>query len=210
VRISLAVCDLVLVSWAVAPEAARRDLPRGLEPALDDDGRAVVSLVGFRNAAVRLAGVPAPGFSQLNLRTYVHHGDDAGIHLLSLRVTPGGLGGALLGVPVRPARIRVRPGAVSAPGLGVSLRYRVGETLARVPEVGGVRLGAQRTAFVESAGLRAIATDHEPFAWRAAELTAAPRVDAVLALGFDVGEPDSVLAAPRTAFRFDLPPKAIP
>lgn len=205
-RLSLAVCDLLLVSWAVSPDEVRRDLHPALDPALDDEGRALVSLVAFRNAAVRVGRVAAPGFSQLNLRTYVVHDGTPGIHLLAIRVTPGGLAGALVGVPVRPARIRVRDGLVAAPGLGVSLRYRRLGALERPPEVGGVRVGAQGTAFLESAGLRAIPAEHEPFAWESAELIAPPRVDALLALGFDVGEPTSVLAAARTAFSFDLPP----
>jgi hypothetical protein len=197
--------DLVLASWLVPAALPARDLPAGVEPALTEDGRAVVSLVAFRAEAVRLDGRRVPSFAQLNVRTYVRRAEETGIFLLSLRVTPPGLGGIAFGVPVRPARIRVREGTVQAPGLGYSLRYRRVPGSPEVPVVDEEPIGSQAGAFLVSAGLRRIVAEHDPFAWEPVELTAPARFDPVLALGLDVGPPDSLLYAGRTGFRAELP-----
>jgi uncharacterized protein YqjF (DUF2071 family) len=209
VRLSLTACDLVVLSWAVSPGAVRRELPPALEPALDPDGRAVVSLAAFRNTEVRVSGRQVPGFCQLNLRTYVERRGATEILLLSVRVSLGGIVGALFGVPVRPARLRVREGSVAAPGLGVSFEYERLAPVGAVPDVGGAPIGSQASALALTAGIRRIDAAHDPFAWEAAELVAPPRVDPVLALGFDLAWPDSVLYAARTAFRVELPPKSV-
>jgi hypothetical protein len=195
--------DLLLASWWVSPERVARGLPRALEPALAD-GRALVSIATLRCEDVRLGSRRAPSFSQLSVRTYVVRDGEPGVFFLSLRVTPPGLGGVLFGAPFRPASIRVREGLAEARGLGVSFAYRAGG-LPSVPFVDEVALGSHQTGYVVSAGLRRLAAGHEPFAWEAAELTAEPRLDPVLALGFDVKEPDSLLYARSTCFRADLP-----
>jgi uncharacterized protein YqjF (DUF2071 family) len=208
-RISLTVSDFLLVSWGVPSEGVRRDLPAGVEPALDADGRALVSLAAFRNEEVRAAGLAVPAFTQLNLRTYVSHRGEPGVLLLTVRAGLPGALAAVLGVPVRPARLRVEKSAVEAPGLGVSLRYRTTRAATAVPTLDGIAVGAQRTVYLVAAGLRMIETTHERFAWETAEPTAPWRYDPVLALGFDVGRPDSVLYARRAGFRFELPARKL-
>lgn len=207
--VSLTAADLLVVTWAVPPAAARRDLPAGVELALTEEGAALVSLVGFRARDVRLGGRPVPGWTQLAVRTYVRHADEDGVFFFLQRAGLLGLGGVLFGVPVRPARIRVSAGVLDAPGLGVAVRYRRSAERADAPVAGGMPIGAQQVAFYVSAGLRRLASPHVPFAWQAAELVEPPRVDPVLALGFDAGEPVSVLAVERGGFRFELPAAAV-
>jgi len=65
--------DLAMLNYAVDPALLQRFVPRGTE--LDTfDGRAFVSLVGFRFMNTRVLGVPVPGhrdFEEVNLRIYV-------------------------------------------------------------------------------------------------------------------------------------------
>ena len=71
--------DLAMLNYAVDPAMLQPFVPRGTE--LDTfDGRAFVSLVGFRFVNTRVLGVPVPGhrtFEEVNLRIYVrretHH-----------------------------------------------------------------------------------------------------------------------------------------
>jgi uncharacterized protein YqjF (DUF2071 family) len=208
-RVSLAARDLVVVTWAVPPAAARRDLPQDVELALTDDGLALVSLVGFAASEVSVGVRRVPGWSQLAVRTYVSHAGEDGIFFLVQRVTPVGLAGSLLGLPLRPARIRASAGKLDAPGLGVSVRYETRREAADVPRAGGIPIGAQQVAFYVSAGLRRLPSSHEPTPWMAAELTEPPRADPVLALGFDPADPVSVLAAESARFRFELPARRV-
>jgi hypothetical protein len=204
-RVSLTARDLVLVTWAVSPATARRDLPAGVELAHAESGEALVSLVAFRAAEVRAGSRRTPGWTQLAVRTYVRHAGEDGVFFFLQRVTLPGLGGVLFGTPVRPARIRVSDGRAVAGGLGVALRYRRTGGAADVPLAGGVPIGAQQVAFYVSAGLRRLPSPHAPPTWEPAELVDPPRTDPVLALGFDAGDPISVLAAASTRFSFDLP-----
>jgi uncharacterized protein YqjF (DUF2071 family) len=208
-HVSLAARDLVVVTWAVPPAAARRDLPAGVELALTDDGLALVSLVGFSATEVSAGARRIPGWSQLAVRTYVRHDGEDGVFFLVQRVTLVGLAGSLLGLPLRPARIRPSAGRLDAPGLGVSVRYETRGEAAEVPRTGDLPIGAQQVAFYVSAGLRRLPSSHEPTPWVAAELTEPPRVDPVLALGFDPADPISVLAAESARFRFELPARRV-
>lgn len=208
-QVSLTVRDLVVVTWAVPPSAARRDVPASVELALTDDGDALVSLVAYRADDVRLGGRRVPGFRQLAVRTYARSGDEDGAFFLVQRVTLPGLGGIVFGTPVRPARIRVEDGRVRAPGLGASVLYRRLGRVADPPVAGGVPIGSQQVAFFVSAGLRRLPSAHEPYAWEAAELLEPPRVDPVLALGFKIAEPVSVLAARSAGFRLELPARHV-
>ncbi|MGE5601557.1 MAG: YqjF family protein [Nitrososphaerales archaeon] len=65
---------LLLVNYAAPAELLARHLPKGVELDLDE-GRALVSLVGFRFLRTRLLGrIPVPfhtNFDELNLRFYV-------------------------------------------------------------------------------------------------------------------------------------------
>jgi Uncharacterized conserved protein (COG2071) len=201
--------DLVLASWLVPFEAADRTVPRGLELVAAGEERALVSIAAFRNADVRWNGHRAPGFSQLNVRTYVMRDGEPAVYFLSMRVTALGLGGIFVGAPFRSASIDVREGGVAAKGLGVSLRYRPCTDPPDLPMVGEMPLGGHDTGYFMAAGLRRIATEHEPFRWVPLELTAAPRIDPLLALGFDVREPDSLLYAEATRFQLTLPPEKV-
>jgi uncharacterized protein YqjF (DUF2071 family) len=70
----------------VDPAVVEPHLPEGLE--VDTyDGDAYLSVVPFVNAAVRPAALPKRAgltLPELNLRTYVTHGDDAGVYFFSL------------------------------------------------------------------------------------------------------------------------------
>ncbi|HET7041437.1 MAG TPA: DUF2071 domain-containing protein [Gemmatimonadales bacterium] len=65
--------DLLIVNYEVAPDRLRPFVPAGT--ALDlFEGKALVSLVGFRFLHTRVRGVPVPGhtdFEEMNLRFYV-------------------------------------------------------------------------------------------------------------------------------------------
>ena len=64
---------LVMLSWEVAPELLRPRVPAGTTLDLWQ-GRALVSVVGFRFLRTRVLGVPIPGhrdFDEVNLRFYV-------------------------------------------------------------------------------------------------------------------------------------------
>jgi uncharacterized protein YqjF (DUF2071 family) len=208
-RLETIVRDLLVATWHLPAERVTGALPPGVEPALADDGRALVSLVGLRNTSVRLGGYVAPSFSQLNVRTYVTSGGEPALFLLAVRVTAAGLGGIAFGLPVRPAHISVRTGSVSARGSGVGLRYRTIGGAQRIPEAGGTPLGAHDVAVFVAAGLRRLVSSHEPLAWEEAELLEPPLVEPVAALGFDVGEPDSLLYAAATRFSLELPPERL-
>lgn len=204
-QLAVSIRNLVVVSWEVDPERVRIDLPPGLSPALAEDGGGLVSLAAFVNEDVRLGDAPAPSFAQLNVRTYVSGDRGPGAFVLSFRVTPPGMGGAAFGAPYRPARIRVREGSVSARGLGVSLGYRrTGE-----PSDPPFRTGPDATheiGYFEAAGTRRLHAEHDPVAWERVELAGELRVDPVLALGFDLGEPLSAVFADGVSARFELPP----
>ena len=127
-RLQMTVRDLLVATWRVPAAGVARTLPAGLEPSLDEDGKALVSLVGLRNADVRAGGWRAPSFSQLGVRTYVTLAGAPAIFLLAIRVSLAGIGGVVFGMPLRPIRLRVRAGSVVAKGAGVRLRYRaIGE-----------------------------------------------------------------------------------
>jgi uncharacterized protein YqjF (DUF2071 family) len=201
--------DLLLASWELPVGLAASGLPPGLEPALLPSGAALVSVAIARHQGVRAGPLRVPGFSQATVRTYVNGPVGLGICFLSIRVGLAGLGAALWGLPVRPARIHVENGVAEAPGVGFSFRYRRQETTAKVPTFEGIPVGDQTTAYVVSAGLRYMEVEHPSFQWDQVELVATPRFDPVLALGFDVKEPDSVLYASSTGFRFRLPAEKV-
>jgi uncharacterized protein DUF2071 len=194
---------LLLASWPVDPDAVGRALPPVLEPA-EIDGESLVSLVGFRSVGGRVGALPVPPFSQLNARVYVQHGGEPAVFFLRSLVTAGGLGGFLLGAPYRLAWIRVRPGELSVPGVGVRLRYEIGQAEA-TPGL----LGRHEVGIFEERGLRAFRVRRGPAEWRHAELVEPPRLDLVAALGFDVqGEPRLVYS-PEASFEADVPPRRI-
>jgi uncharacterized protein YqjF (DUF2071 family) len=209
VLLTTTVRNLLLATWAVPPAHLRHSLPAGVEPDLDDDGSALVSLAAARAGAVRVDGFPVPGFGHLAVRTYVRLDGKPSLFLLALRVTTAGLPGAFYGIPVRPARIRVRTGAVVAPGLGAELRYRVGAAVQHLPTAGGVPLGSHVDAGFLSAGVRSFHASHAAPAWQEAALVAPPRLEPLIALGFDAREPDSLLYAESVQFGLTLPTEKV-
>jgi hypothetical protein len=79
--------DLLFAHWPMDPEALRPFIPPGLE--LDTfDGRAYLGIVPFLMEDVGPRFLPAPpvagAFPELNVRTYVRHGDRGGVWFLSL------------------------------------------------------------------------------------------------------------------------------
>ena len=194
--------DLLLASWEAEPDQVRALLPPGMAPA-PVDGRHLVTIAGLRWTRGRLGRMPLLPFSQLNVRAYARHGEETGVFFTALRVTPPGLGGALLGFPVRPARLRVRPDLVEAPGLGVRIAFdRRGP--AEASELGHHELG-----LFEAAGTRAFRIRRGAVAWERAEPLGLVRADPLLALGFELGRPPSLLYAERTSFEVELPPERL-
>ena len=196
---------LLLASWETDAQRVARVLPAGLRPATVE-GRHLVTVAAMRWAGARLGGLPLPPFSQLNVRLYVRpaNGSETAVFFRIIRVTPLGLGGALLGVPVRPARLRVREGLVEAQGLGLRLDYE-----RRGPTDPG-DLARHELGLFEAAGVRGFRVIRGAASWERAELTVPARVDPVLALGFEAGEPASVFYAGGASFEAELPARALP
>lgn len=189
--------DLLIASWDTELEPLRAALPDDVEP-LALDGRFRVSLVAFHVTGGRLGKLPLLPFSQLNARTYVSWKDEPAVFFLGSRVTAGGLPGRLLGAPYRQARLRVREGLLHAPGLGVSLRFRVGA----MADPGS--LGRHELGLVEDDGLRGLRIRRGEAEWRRGEISEPARADFLVALGLEPrGEPELVCTA-RTAFETTL------
>lgn len=79
--------DLLFAHWPVPPEVVRPHIPPGLT--LETfDGAAWVGVVPFHMRGIRLRGglplVGAHAFAELNVRTYVRHGEHAGVWFFSL------------------------------------------------------------------------------------------------------------------------------
>jgi uncharacterized protein DUF2071 len=203
VRLHLDLRHLLLASWPVDPLAAVQALPPGVEPA-EVDGESIVSLVTFRCVGGRVGLLPVLPFSQLNVRLYVEHKAEPAVFFLRSLVTAAGLGGFLLGAPYKLAWVRVRPGDVSAPGLGVRLRYRIGHAEATPGLLGRHELG-----IFEERGLRAFRVQRGPAEWRHAELLEAPRLDLLAALGLDVAGDPSLVYAAEASFDTEVPPKRL-
>ncbi|MGH3058784.1 MAG: DUF2071 domain-containing protein [Gaiellaceae bacterium] len=192
--------DLLLASWEADAEEVRALLPPALVPA-QVDGRHLVTIAALRWTRGRLAGLPVLPFSQLNVRVYARHGDETGVFFAALRVTPPGLGGALFGFPVRPARLRVRPQRVEAPGLGVRIAFE------RSGPAEPSELGHHELGLFEAAGTRAFRIRRGEIDWERAEPTELARADPLLALGFGLERPPTLLYAERASFEVELPPR---
>jgi hypothetical protein len=192
-RIRLDVENLLIASWETSREAVGHVAPPGIEPA-EVEGRHVVSVVSFRVRRGRVGRSPVLPFSQLNVRTYVTWKDESAVLFLASRVTPGGLPGLLFGAPYRSARLRVKPGRLSATGLGVDIRYRPGG-----PADPG-ELGRHELGIFESGDLKAIRIRRGPAEWQSAELASPATAQVLLGYGFSpVGEPQLAYTA-KTSF----------
>ena len=82
--------DLAFLHWPVPPSLVAPLIPRGLT--VDEyDGQAWIAVVPFWMSGVTMRGVPPlPGlssFPELNVRTYVRHGDRPGVWFFSLDAT---------------------------------------------------------------------------------------------------------------------------
>jgi Uncharacterized conserved protein (COG2071) len=194
--------DLVLASWETDAERVARVLPAGLEPATVD-GRHLVTVAALRWTGGRLGFLPVPPFSQVNVRVYARHRDETAVVFLALRVSLLGMGGALLGFPVRPVRARVREGVVAARGFGVELNY---EPAGPAPPS---ELGAHELGLFQAAGLRGFRVRRGETSWQSAEPVGTVRADPLLALGFELDGPPELRYAAAASFEAELPPKRI-
>jgi Uncharacterized conserved protein (COG2071) len=170
VRVSFRTRDLVVVSWPIAREDAERLLPPGLEPS-PVDGRYLISVAAMRHEG-------ALRYGQINIRTYVEHEGEQAVYFLVTRVTLPGLVGAVMGAPFAPSRIDVAPGRVDAPGLGISLRYVIGEETDAGP-MGGHTLGIYGRSRIKTFRIR-----RGPADWRRGDLHELLRVDPLVVYGF--------------------------
>jgi Uncharacterized conserved protein (COG2071) len=123
----VALSPVAVVTWAVERPP---ELPRPLRPVLLD-GRALVSLVAFRNRGLRPVGAPGPGlsFAQANLRTYARSPAGGAVVFLAALVRSrraAALG--LFGAPYRYARLTVlqHGGDIEVRGDGLDLRVSAG------------------------------------------------------------------------------------
>ena len=197
-RIRLDVQNLLLASWETGREAVERVAPPGAEPA-EVDGRYLVSVVCFHVRRGRAGHSPVLPFSQLNVRTYVTWKGEPAVLFLASRVTLAGLPGLLFGAPYRSARLRVKPGQIRAPGLGVELRYRTGG-----PSDPG-DLGRHELGIFESGGLKAVRIERGPAEWHSADLVAPATAHLLLGYGFvPSGEPQLVYTR-ETSFQTEPP-----
>ena len=201
-QLTLRVRDLLLASWEADPERIVRALPPGLAPA-PVEGRHLVTIAALRYTGGRLGRLPVVPFSQLNVRAYVEHEGEPAVVFLLARVTLPGMAAALLGAPYRPARLRVAPGRAEAPGLGVSIAYEPRGPHDPSP------LAAHELGLYEAAGLRSFRIRRGPAVWQRADPVGAVRADPLVALGFDVSAPPSLLYAAKAAFEAQVPPQRI-
>ena len=167
------------------------------------DGRHLVTLAALRWEGGRLGALPIPRFSQVNVRVYARHGEETAVVFLALRVTTFGMGGAFLGLPVRPVRARVREGEVEAKGFGVSLRYE------RRGPAGPSELGAHELGMFEAAGVRAFRIRRGEATWERGEAVGEVRADPLVALGFPIEGPPEIRYVARTSFEVELPPRRL-
>lgn len=192
----------MIASWETSRESVRNVLPAGLEPT-EVDGRLLVSIVAFHVQGGRLGRLPILPFAQLNVRTYVNWRKEPAVFFLGTRVTTGGLPGRALGAPYRQARVRVKEGSVRAAGLGVSIQFRVAGPADPGP------LGRHELGLFENDGLRAVRIHRGDAHWRRANAVEPPRVDFLVALGFEPrGEPELLYAA-HASFETKVPPERV-
>ncbi len=201
-HLSLSVRELVIASWPVRREEIARAVYPGLEPA-EVDGRFLVSVAALRFGGGRAGPIPAPPFAQVNVRTYVGLDGEPAVYFLRSYVTPGGLGGLLIGAPFRPARIAFRPGRIDAEAAGFSLPYELGD------RADAGELAAHELGVYEAAGLRAFRIHRGSADWFSARPAGPVRADALLALGFELTGGPSLVYARDASFEAEVPPKAV-
>jgi hypothetical protein len=197
-----------LVTWEVDDDQVANTLPCDFQPALAN-GRGLVSLTAFRVHQVRLGPLPAPGFRQINVHTYVIDPDgNPAVFFFLFRTTTVGLAQLPLGVPVRSTVIRIDESGFSAGGLGVTCTFSDEAAPLRIPAL-DPPLGSHEIGYWQAAGLRTVTTRHPTPQWRALVPVAGCRFDPILALGFDVQEPTWSLHADSTQIEVELPPRKL-
>jgi hypothetical protein len=208
VRLRQPIHDLLLAAWRVEAETVGSQLPDGFEP-IDVDGRALVAVACFRNRLARLGVLPVAPYGEVDLRAFVLDREGApAVFVFEFFVPPVGLAAAPFGVPVQVARIRISRGRVSAPGIGVSAEYAVGDP-AGVGELESV-LAAPRAAYwLKNGRLRRMAGGYEGASWRRAELGSGARFEPAARLGLEPNRPDLALYAERAELRATLPARPV-
>jgi uncharacterized protein YqjF (DUF2071 family) len=201
VRAILRVRDLLIASWQTDRESLDNVLPEEVE-ATPVAGRFRVGLAGFHVEGGRVGRFPVLPYSQLNVRANVNWKGEPAVFFVASRVSAGGLPGALLGAPVRFARLRVEEGAVTAPGRGVALRYSIGAPADPGP--------LRDVGLFENDGLRTFRIERGETAWQRAELLEPAELEFLFALGFHPrGDPELLYAA-RSSFAFEVPSRPKP
>jgi hypothetical protein len=199
VPVSLDVSDLLIASWEIGEQEARK-LTSGLEPARVE-GRYLVSIAGLGRVRARAGSIPLAPFRQLNLRTYALLGEEPAVLFLRSWVTAPGLIVALAG-PVGTARIRSAPGRLDAPGVGIRFHYELGGPVDAGP-LGRLELGLHRRG-----RLRAFTVRRGPADWREAEPIEV-RADPLVSLGLDLSSEPSLLYASSLTLEIDARPRPV-
>ena len=162
--------DLFLATWEADLEQVESHLPDGFRPILAG-GRALVSVGCFRNRFARLGALPVPPYDEIDLRTFVVDRDGAtAVFVFDFFVPVVGLAASPFGVPVEVARINVARGHVSAPGIGISAAYTIGERA----ELGDreAALSSHPSAYwLKRKRLRKMIGGYRGVTWKHAELT---------------------------------------
>jgi hypothetical protein len=195
--------NLFLATWETDAEQVKAHLPDGFEP-ITAGGRALISAACFRNKLARLGALPVPPYGEIDLRTFVvDRRSTAAVFVFDFFVPPVGLAASPFGVPVHVTRISVVRGRISAPGIGVSARYTVGDRA----ELGDreAALSPHASAYwLKGNRLRQMLGGYHGVTWRQAELTGEPQFDPAARLGID-RRPDFALYSERAELSAHLP-----
>ena len=185
--------DVAFVHWPVAPGVVRESIPPELSVDTHD-GAAWVGAVPFRMSGVRLPGLGGSsgnGFAEVNVRTYVRHGDRRGSYFFSLDAASGvaaSLARRTTGLPYYRAEVRLfedgsdsgvalrRTDPRGPPARWVASWRPVAGTVAAEPDPGTLEaflVGRKRYFSVRRGRLHAGTVERDPFRVRPAEVEVA-------------------------------------
>jgi hypothetical protein len=210
VRLRQPIHDLLLAAWRVEAEQIAPRLPDGFgfEP-IAHDGYALVAVACFRNRLARLGLLPVPPYGEVDVRTFVVDREGApAVFVFEFFVPAVGLAAAPFGVPVQVARIGVSRGQVSAPKIGVSAEYAVGDP-AELGDLGRALSSPTSAYWLKNGRLRRMPGGYEGASWRRAELNAGARFGPAARLGLEPERPDFALYAERAELRATLPARTV-